>query len=119
MTEDIINEMMEDGTIAKRLSSNRRTTYGPLNKLMVHRSTGMAVDLFATTEASWWNALTCRTGGAETNKRLAQSAIANGKRWHVYGEGVTNFDGRVTRAESEEHVFQLCGVPYQPPELRP
>jgi DNA polymerase/3'-5' exonuclease PolX len=79
----------------------------------------MAVDLFATTEASWWNALTCRTGGAETNKRLAQSAIASGKRWNVYGEGVTLSNGMVIRAESEDHVFELCGVPYLPPEMRP
>lgn len=117
-TDAIIDTMLADGTLAKRLSSVRRTTWGPANKLAVHVGTGMAVDLFGTTTVAWWNALTCRTGGAETNKKLAQSAIANGRNWNVYGQGVTMADGTVIRAESEEHVFELCGVSFLRPDER-
>lgn len=78
----------------------------------------MAVDLFFTNEAGWWNSLVCRTGGRETNIRIGAAAKRLGRQWHVYGEGVTLADGRVIRAESEKHVFELCGVPFLPPEER-
>jgi len=117
-TDKLIERLETEGVLGRRLNSKGRTTVGAKNKLMVHVETAMAVDLFFTTPSCWWNALTCRTGGAETNKRLAQSAIANGRNWNVYGEGVTLSDGKVIRAESEEHVFELCGVPYLSPDQR-
>lgn len=113
----VLEQLIAEGVIAKRLSSNGRTTYGEHNKLIVHIDSGMPVDLFATTHQCWYNALVCRTGGKETNKRLAESALRLRRQWHTYS-GVTLETGEKVFPESEEEVFQLCGVPYLPPEER-
>jgi len=48
---------------------------GPLNKLAVYVGSGIPVDLFATTEECWFNALVCRTGSAETNVKIAVGRV--------------------------------------------
>lgn len=66
----------------------------------------------------WWVALVIRTGSKETNLRLTTGAQKRGGTIHAYGSGVTFKDGREITATSEKDVFDMCGVPYLPPEKR-
>lgn len=113
-----IERLLITGEITKRPSKTGAFTWGPKNKLALHRS-GIAVDFFATTLENWWVSLVVRTGGKETNLSLTTGAQNLGRSLNAYGCGVTNRrTGEITPATSEEHVFQLCGVPYLSPEQR-
>jgi len=112
-----IATMQAVGLLDRRLNVRGAVTYGPKNKLMLHRPTGMPVDLFATTEEAWWNYLVCRTGPAESNVRICEAAIRKGWHWNPYSVGFTTPAG-VRRADSEQDVFDLVGLPYLKPEDR-
>ena len=111
-------QLLKEGVIAKRPNSNGHFAWGELNKLAIHVASGIGLDLFRTTEAAWWVALVIRTGSKETNLRLTTGAQKQGGSLMAYGYGVKHSNGEVTRAESERHVFELCGVPYLEPEER-
>lgn len=115
----VIETFLTAGILTKRHNSLGHPGWGPKNKFGLHEDTGIPVDLFATTEANWWVSLVIRTGGTETNLRLTNGARKLGRTLNAYGYGVTDLrTGEVTPATSEEHVFELCGVAYLPPERR-
>jgi len=91
--------------------------YGRKNKLMLHRATGLPVDLFAATEDNWWNYLVCRTGPADSNMRICTAAQSKGWKWNPYGAGFSR-DGKVVAMTSEQEVFAFVGLPYTNPEHR-
>jgi len=110
--------MLAHGELQKRPSVTGAFTWGPKNKLAIHTASGIPVDFFSTTLANWWVSLVVRTGSKETNLKLTMGAQARGARLNAYGSGVTWSDGTVTEATSEQHVFEMCGVPYQEPNSR-
>lgn len=109
LADEAIGKMESKGVLARRLNVKGSETFGPQNKLMVHVKTGVPVDLFNTTDHAWWVSLVIRTGPKESNLMLASTAQAFGRKMHAYGSGVTMPDGTEVRAESERHVFELCG----------
>ena len=84
---------------------------------MVHLPSGIGVDIFSTDEKCWPVALVVRTGGKETNKRIAMAALKRGWRFRAYGDGFDTPDGHI-RCFSERGVFEAVGLPYLPPEQR-
>lgn len=97
-----------------RLNKRGSKVYGPKNKLLVHVVSGIGVDIFSTTEECWPVALVVRTGGKETNKRIATAALKKGYQFHAYGRGFTTPTGEIV-CNSEREVFAAVGVPYQEP----
>lgn len=104
------------GRLSLREGKDGTTSYGPKNKLLLHPS-GIGVDLFSTTEASWWNYLVCRTGPKESNTLIASRAQELGWQWGPYSPGFTR-RGETRAMESEEAVFKFVGLPYAEPEGR-
>ena len=49
--ERILDEMLRDGTLAKRPNAKGQVAWGPKNKLAVHVATGLPVDLFTVLPA--------------------------------------------------------------------
>lgn len=115
---EVVEKMLADGVLAKRPNVNGHFTWGERNKLAIHVPSGIPVDLFGTSEANWFVSLVIRTGSKDTNLRLTNGAIRRGATLNAYGSGVTWSDGTQTPATSEEHVFEMCGVLYLPPERR-
>lgn len=109
---------LKGDVIRKRPSATGVFTWGKENKLGIHVPSGIPVDFFSTDAERWWVALVIRTGGKETNLALTTGAQRLGRQLHAYGNGVTHRDGSKERAISEKHVFELCGVPYVPPNKR-
>lgn len=101
----------------KNARTNPQNPESQKNKLLRHVESGIPVDLFATTEASWWNYLVCRTGGAQTNVRICNAAIAKGWNWAPYGAGFKTREGLVP-VHSEREVFEAVGLKYLEPEER-
>lgn len=114
-----IDRLLEIGVLAKRLSKTGTPAWGEKNRLAVHVASGIPVDLFSTDENCWHCALVIRTGGKEMNRQLAMGALRRERNLNAYGAGVTLNSGTVIRAESEEHLFELCGLAYRKPEDRP
>jgi DNA polymerase/3'-5' exonuclease PolX len=111
-----IEGMLAAGIIAKRLNRSGHATWGDKNKLAVHVASGIPVDFFATTEASWFNYLVCRTGPAALNTEIATRAQAKGWQWNPYGSGFTELDGGAQQVcGSEQAVFEFVGLPYCEP----
>ncbi|GAI65861.1 unnamed protein product [marine sediment metagenome] len=108
-----IGALMIQGILGHRRTRRGSRIYGPKNKLMIHIN-GIGVDIFSTDEQCWPVALVVRTGGKETNKRIATAALR--KRWHfhAYGSGFSTPDGEIV-CRSEREVFELVGLPYQEP----
>ena len=106
------------GILRHRLNKLGRKVYGPKNKLLLHRESGIGVDIFSTDEQCWPVALVVRTGGKRTNKEIASRALERGMRFRTYGDGFDTPDGHIS-CETEEHVFQVVGLRYlQPWERR-
>ena len=113
-----IADLLAAGAIEKRPKANGSTTWGDLNKYAIHRRTGVPLDLFATTEASWWNYLVCRTGSAGHNAHLAARAKQLGYTWNPYGPGLTGANGEPYAVTSEEDLFRFLLIPFVPPYER-
>jgi len=118
-TDLVIQDLLRKGELVKRPKVNGTLTFGQWNKLTTHQASGIPVDLFATTEGAWWNNLVARTGGKDTNVEIAKRAIRRGLNWEMYGNGfVEQATGKITLTTSEEHIFKIVNLPYEPPEKR-
>jgi DNA polymerase/3'-5' exonuclease PolX len=79
------------------------------------------VDLFTATRENFFNYLVCRTGGEESNIRVASAAIARGWKWNPYGNGFSRVVGLGSEhhdVTSEREVFEFVGLPYLEPWKR-
>lgn len=106
--------LMFQGVLALRLNKLGRKVYGPKNKLMLHVSSGIGVDIFSTTKDCWPVSLVVRTGGKKTNQRIAMAALERGYRFHAYGSGFSTPSGEIV-CRSEREVFEAVGLPYREP----
>jgi len=102
------------GILALRRNKKGYTAYGPKNKLMVHKPSGIGIDIFSTTWENWPVASVVRTGGKVTNQRISMAAIKKGLRFHAYGRGFTSPQGEII-CQSERQVFETVGLPYLEP----
>lgn len=122
----VLQKMIDDGQLEKRLNQNGAATWGPANKYGILTRTGFPIDLFSTTKDCWWSNLVCRTGGAESNKAVAVAAKNMGWRWKSTGNGFVKLDNLGEEDESlgfekvrcEKDVFDFVGMPCLPPERR-
>jgi len=112
--DEMIRTLVDQGQLDFRRNKLGSRVYGPKNKLMVHVSSGIGVDIFSTDVQCWPVALVARTGGEKTNKRIAMAAIRKGWRWHAYGSGFSTSDGELV-CKSERDVFEFVGLPYFAP----
>lgn len=115
LVDEELERALRSSVIRKRLNSEGSETWGPKNKLAVHASSGVPVDFFSTTPECWFNYLVCRTGGAESNVRIASAAQRKGWMWHPDKRGFTDNDGQWQAVRSEEDVFAMVGLPYLQP----
>ena len=115
---EIVESLLAKNILAKRPNVNGSFTWGERNKLAVHVASGIPVDLFGTSEENWWVSLVIRTGSKETNLALTTGANKQNASLMAYGSGVKWSDGTITPATSEQHVFEMCKVPYKDPTQR-
>lgn len=121
LADAALDSLFRQGIIAKRKNSLGSEVWGAKNKLAVHLATGIPVDLFVATESNWWNYLVCRTGGAQTNVRIASAAQHIGWKWNPYGVGFSRPSGlgeEIHAVQSEREVFEFVRIPYLEPSAR-
>jgi DNA polymerase/3'-5' exonuclease PolX len=118
--DNAIETLVTQGVIAARANKLDRLTWGKENKLAVHVESGIPVDFFATTEDKWWNSLVVRTGGKQTNIRIAKLALEKGWSLEACGTGFRKLTGEAHyQTASEAEVFEFVGLPCLSPPQRP
>lgn len=117
LLDKVVKDMLHEDILKYRRNKKGSRVYGPKNKLLIHVESGIAVDIFSTTEECWPVALAIRTGPKESNIAIATAAQRKGWRLRAYGDGFDTPNGPI-RCQSEREVFELVGLPYRPPEER-
>ena len=102
------------GILTYRRNKRGSIGYGPKNKLLLHKPSGIGIDIFSTTKECWPVALAIRTGPKESNIAIAMAAKKRGWRLKAYGPGFDTPEG-LMRCDSERAVFALVGLPYKEP----
>lgn len=115
LADAALQSLLDSGLLTKRVNSKGAEMWGGKNKLALHASSGIPVDLFSTEPDFWFNYLVCRTGGAENNRQIAMAANRKGWTWNPYRSGFTNERGGLVAVHSERDVFDLAGLPYREP----
>ena len=110
------HQLVARGVLALRPNVNGSTTFGPLNKLLVHVASGIPVDIFTADLTNWGMSLLVRTGPADFCKAVMARFQYLGMAGHAYG-GVTR-DGASVDCPDEETVFGLLEWPYLSAERR-
>ena len=111
-------DLVARGVLDYRPNINGVVTFGPQNKLMTLRGTGIPVDIFTAMQKNWGMAMMVRTGPKDFNIRMMARFQALGMRGHAYG-GVTPAGAQEEiPCPFEEGVFRLLQWPYKPPEAR-
>jgi len=114
-----LDVLIEKNILQKWKNRKGFICWGTKNKFAIHVATGIPVNLFATTASNMWVALAIRTGSKNMVLDLTTGANRLNRTLHAYGEGITDrATGETIRANSEQHVFELCGVTCREPELR-
>lgn len=112
-------ELLRDGQLALRVKKDGTVANGEQVKLLRHVPSGMPVDLFIATEDSWFSSLVCRTGGKDSNARIATLAKRMGWRWQMNGPGFRRLaDNHIQPVSCERDVFEFVGLPYREPQER-
>lgn len=110
-------EMIQTGKLLKRCNSLGSEIWGDQNKLARDPETRIPIDFFSCEEPHWWSLVVCRTGGKQNNIRLCAAAKEKGWHWNPY-LGFWDQEGTLIKPESEQHVFELVGIPYKEPWMR-
>lgn len=117
MLDAKIKTLIHFDMLGYRLNKLGSKVYGPKNKLLIHLPSGIAVDIFSSTEANWGMALFVRTGPKEWNIRAMRRFYELDMRGHAYG-GISDSDSKEIACPDEETVFRYLGWPYVAPEKR-
>lgn len=125
VADAVLERLLADKVIGKRLSVLGRPSWGKENKLAFCYRTQVPLDFFATTEQNWWNYMVCRTGPKDSNEAICKAARALGWMWHPTSFGFERVDaeGKPTGVfsepmTSEKAVFDFVGLPYLEPKER-
>jgi len=106
-----LRHLIETGVLAIRGG------YGPKNKLLIHMSSGIPLDVFRTDAENWGMSLVVRTGPKDFNVRLMSRFQELGIAGHAYA-GVTDRDGQPLDCPTEHDVFRHAQWDYVEPEDR-
>jgi DNA polymerase/3'-5' exonuclease PolX len=118
LTDELLDLWLTKGVLTKRPNKNGIPAWGHWNKFAKHAVSGINIDFFATTRERWFVSLVVRTGSAQNNVQLADSALRRGIRLHAYGALEHLATGKQIVPQSEREVFELCGLPYREPAER-
>lgn len=120
LLDQALDRLLQEGILTKRPNRRGFCAWGGYNKLGRDLRTGIPIDFFSATPATWWNYLVCRTGGMKSNIAICEAARAKGWKWNPYGEGFTHQDdpARTYRVKDERDAFTFVKLPYKEPKER-
>lgn len=105
----------------RRFEAESRVTdvsIGPKKVRFVSKKTGVPIELYIADERTWWTLVFIRTGSANHNIMMCSAAQRMGYTLHADGRGIEDVEYQRHVPDSEERVFELCGVTYVEPEGR-
>ena len=116
---DLLHAALEawvgDGSIwEKRPNVQGHFSFGPKNKLLIHKRSGIPVDVFTADAQNWGMAMVVRTGPKGFNIAMMKRFQEHGMKGHAYG-GVTTAGGVDVVCPDEQTVFDLLEWDYVAP----
>jgi DNA polymerase/3'-5' exonuclease PolX len=119
-SEEIIQKLIKDNTLAYRIKKDGTKAFGERVKLLRHTKSQIPVDLFCCQPKEWANNLVSRTGGKTTNITIASHAKKMGWNWLPFNEGFKHKHTKeIYTTKSERAVFDFVNLPYLEPWERP
>ena len=109
-------ELGRESILEYRPNARGLIIFGFLNKLLVHRPTGMPVDIVTTNTDNWGMVLAVRTGPKSFCTRMMRRFRDLGLRVHPYGR--VTLGRKELACSTEERVFQFLGWDYLAPGSR-
>ena len=106
-----LHALMTRGSLSLQRSGERVKSF-------IAAKTGIPIDIYIASPATFSMLVLIRTGSREHNIRLAARAKELGMRLKASGEGLEDRAGSVIQIENEEDVFRLLQLAYVPPEAR-
>jgi len=115
-----LNKKLETWMLHKRLDIKGAQRWGEKLKLAEFGIDKIPVDLFACTHDTWICNFVMRTGGKESNTKIAMAAQKKGWKWESTGVGFIDAITKKTVCipKTEQELFEAVGLPYLPPEQR-
>ena len=113
--------ILNDSRFDYRLSKAGVKAYGDKNKLLLYTSNNhgqIALDIFTANENNFTMIKFIRTGGAETNKRIALTANKMKMNLKIYESCFEDRHGNKAVMNSEKQIFEYLGLKYLTPEER-
>lgn len=111
-----VDELIEKGVVKRRVKSDGKTMVGDLVAFIEFEA--MPLDVYYSTEETWWGLVQMRTGSARFNRMLATRALRMGLKYHGDGHGVTRKGVRIDDGSSEDNIFKALDLKYLRPEDR-
>lgn len=121
ITYPIDKFLWEDYRFDFRLNKDGKRMYGDKNKLLLYTSNyygQIALDIFTANEFNYTMIKFIRTGGAETNKRIAVTANKMKMNLKIYESCFEDRHGNKAIMKSEKQIFEYLGLKYLNPEER-
>jgi DNA polymerase/3'-5' exonuclease PolX len=120
LSEEAIQRLLDTDFLSQRPNVNGGFTWGRLNKLAIHRNSGIPVDLFCEPDVrDWPRSMAIRTGPKEFNIELMATAPKVGYIAHAYGEALHKAsNGERFIVETEREFIEVCGLKYLEPKDR-
>lgn len=114
---EALDKLDAKGVVSRHLYGETKTQrWGEKYRGVDYR--GLLVEFFAATPETWGAILLIRTGPADFSRRIVSRFKAGGIYRQEDGRLVHVQTGDPVATRTEEDYLQLCGLPYEPPELR-
>lgn len=118
--DNFCDELVETGTLSRRLDADGRGRYGPRHKALLY--SGFGVDLFSVIAPGQWGVIfAIRTGPAEWSHRLVTDRRRGGMcpPWATFRNGgVYHANGTLMETPEESDLFRVLGLEWVPPGAR-
>lgn len=116
--EVLVPELVRDSWLRWRTRSDGQLlARGPKFYALVHRDSGMPIDLFVARPAAEWGAvLAIRTGPAEYSKKLVTLCKRRGLRCE--NNRLVRTDGTAIDTPEERQFIEACGLEWAEPQWR-
>ena len=120
LAEIFLKHRLESSMLHKRLDINGAQRWGEKLKLAEYGTKNIPLDLFACTPDTWICNFVMRTGGKESNTKIAIAAQKKGWEWKSTGVGFIDAETKEIAfiPKTERELFEAVGLPYLPPEQR-
>jgi DNA polymerase/3'-5' exonuclease PolX len=116
LVDERLEKLVKDGKLT--YGSRGAPSPGWRMRQYVGRTSGVPIDFYSSTPASWWTDLLIRTGSRDHNVFMTSRARSKGFVLHADVRGLEGPNGPLLELTCEEDVFRYLDLRFVPPQAR-